>query len=310
MAIEKPTITGQESVKHGTTPIDHKRTEEIRASKNYKEEPPAEPVEEVVEGETPAGQEVASQEGAEPTQAGEVKDDPTERFVQALLDKLDTKNKADRQSGETMQDVAFDQQIEQQREEAYMQAQKQLADTDQKLLDLQAKLESGDLEVSQYLLKADALKDAKHSVERNLDKQMMHFDNQIQRHQDRIEQDIRKHRESYAQANPDFVQNYQSGKIQEAMQDPQIRNVFGDNPAAVNEHLRAQQFAQENQSLKARIAELEKTQQAAIKKGAEEPKHVGKSAGTNQHKTAPQAGRQDPNAAYLALLEQMRSGTA
>ena len=302
----------ERTVKAGTVPVGD-REAQARTNKllQAQEELSAEPVEELVEGEAPTGQDTAPQEGEPAAQGDQPEADGTERFIQALLDKLETKSKADRQTASEPEDIAFDQQIEQQKEEVQIEAQKQLTQVDQQLLDLQSKLESGDLEVNQYLVQADRLKESKYGIERNLDKQLMHFDNQIQRHHDQIEQQVRRDRETYAQGNPDFVERYNSGQIQEAMRDPKVRNVFGDNPAAVNEYLRAQTFAQENESLKAEIAKLKQTQQTAVAREADAAgSKVGKSAGVNQTKTTPQAGRGDPHAPYLALLEQIRGGTA
>ena len=295
----------ERTVKAGTVPVGY-REAQARTNKllQAQEELSAEPVEELVEGEAPTGQDTAPQEGEE------TKEDQTARYMKDILDKLETQSKVDRQTASEPEDIAFDQQIEQQKEEVQIEAQKQLTQVDQQLLDLQSKLESGDLEVNQYLVQADRLKESKYGIERNLDKQLMHFDNQIQRHHDQITQEVQIDRKDYAKGNPDFVERYNSGEIQAALRDPKIRNVFGDNPAAVNEYLRAQTFAQENESLKAEIAKLKQTQQAAVVREVDDAGlKVGK-GGVNQTKTTPQAGRGDPQAPYLALLEQIRGGTA
>ena len=296
----------ERTVKAGTVPVGD-REAQARTNKllQAQEELSAEPVEELVEGEAPTGQDTAPQEGEE------TKEDQTARYMKDILDKLETQSKVDRQTASEPEDIAFDQQIEQQKEEVQIEAQKQMASIDQQLADLHAKLESGDLEITQFLTKAEPLKSQKYGIELNLNRQLMHFDNQIQRHHDQITQEVQIDRKDYAKGNPDFVERYNSGEIQAALRDPKIRNVFGDNPAAVNEYLKARASAQENQTLKAEIAKLKQTQQAAVVREVDDAGlKVGKSAGVNQTKTTPQAGRGDPHAPYLALLEQIRGGTA
>ena len=296
----------ERTVKAGTVPVGD-REAQARTNKllQAQEELSAEPVEELVEGEAPTGQDTAPQEGEE------TKEDQTARYMKDILDKLETQSKVDRQTASEPEDIAFDQQIEQQKEEVQIEAQKQMASIDQQLADLHAKLESGDLEITQFLTKAEPLKSQKYGIELNLNRQLMHFDNQIQRHHDQITQEVQIDRKDYAKGNPDFVERYNSGEIQAALRDPKIRNVFGDNPAAVNEYLKARAYAQENQTLKAEYAKLKQTQQAAVVREVDDAGlKVGKSAGVNQTKTTPQAGRGDPQAPYLALLEQIRGGTA
>ena len=295
----------ERTVKAGTVPVGY-REAQARTNKllQAQEELSAEPVEELVEGEAPTGQDTAPQEGEE------TKEDQTARYMKDILDKLETQSKVDRQTASEPEDIAFDQQIEQQKEEVQIEAQKQMASIDQQLADLHAKLESGDLEIVQFLTKAEPLKSQKYGIELNLNRQLMHFDNQIQRHHDQITQEVQIDRKDYAKGNPDFVERYNSGEIQAALRDPKIRNVFGDNPAAVNEYLKARASAQENQTLKAEIAKLKQTQQAAVVREVDDAGlKVGK-GGVNQTKTTPQAGRGDPQAPYLALLEQIRGGTA
>ena len=302
------------AVQSGTSPVDHKAAETARMRGPQQEETPPATGEEPVEEAAQPGQEAESQEGEQPspeeTQQQE-QADSADRFMNALLERLETKQKAETQAAEEPQDIAQEQQIEKQKEEIQTEANVQLQALEQEKAALRKQIEAGELDPEKFAIENDRINEQRYSVREGMRDQVRTLDQELALLERDRQQSMRQHRESYAQNNPDFIQRYQSGEIQQAMQDPQVRSVLGNNPAAVNEYIKARALQQENETLKQQVANLQDKQQQAISKGAEDPgKHVAKQAGVNQHKPPAASSHKDGMMAALEAFRSQQGGLA
>lgn len=328
MPEERITDQHMRAVQSGTNPVDNKSAEVARMRQTGPA-PAAAGEEQPVEGATPEGQQAESPEGEQqivqegeqqqqqPAQEGgptptepqegqqaSPEEDAADRFAKAIIDRLETKREAETQTAKGAQDISFEQQIQQQQEEVQKEYETQIATIEEQKNNLLQQVETGDMDVSRAMSEIEKLNNSKSSVERTMDRQITQLDNQLERHRDQIKNEMKQHRQAYAQNDPGFQQRYQSGQIQQALRDPQTKNVFGDNPAAVNEFLKARELQQENNQLKEQLQQLQQQQQTAVKQEATNPNQkVGSSSGVNQPKQ-PTAGQSGDG--MLNALEQVR----
>lgn len=280
------------------------------SGENYTDTPPAEPGEEIVEGAAPEGQELAPQEGetkATEGQPAETQVDQTAAQLEKLLARLNEvsegKKEAERADAQP-ESVSYLSQLDQQEEQINERYMPEIEALKQQRQDIWSKIESGDEDSVAGFRKSEELGDQLHQAQLAMREEL----NGIQRQRELAQRDadmaVREYRNRYAQENPDFVERYQSGEIQQAMQDPTVKSVFGDNPAAVNEHLKARTLSQENEALKAQLAELQKAQQQSVasQTGA---KTVGTGSlqNTNRAITKPKTGDTAAAGMFQALQE-------
>lgn len=210
-------------------------------------------------------------------------------------------------AGNTDNDVSPEESIEQQKEQVLKNSNDQIAQVNQKLAEMQEKLENGDLEISKYATEMNRLQQQRFDAQREADRQVNQLDNQLAQQKAEVNQQVRQARERFIEQNPDFVSSYQSGKITQAMQDPQIQNVFGDNPAAVYEHMRSQELAQQNQALQQELDQLKQQQQQAVSAAAANPNaKVGDSAGGTNFQVSQETESKD---GMMAAIQAMRNAS-
>lgn len=302
-AVQKDTVPvsnsePQRANSGASAPESQPKPEEAPAAKQETTEGQEKPAQDQTgQEETPAGTSQAEQ-GAE---AGKTELSPEERIAQAIEQRLSSKAQAEKATAEEPEDVNFEVQVNQQKEELQKSVNEQLQKIDEQKQSLSEKLENGDIELNKYLAENEKLTQQRYDAQREADRNLLSLDNKLEQHNQSVQGQIRAAREAYTQQNPDFIEKYQSGQINEALRDPQIRNVFGDNPAAVHQYLRSTELQQENQTLKQQLEELKKQQESAIKSSAANPNaKVGTQSGGN-HPTNQQSGpsAEDPMVAAL-----------
>lgn len=253
-------------------------------------------------------QEAQSQE-AQPQEGQQAETPLEQRVAEEVMTRMQQNAQAQTNASEEPEDVAFEAQIQQQREELESQANEQVSQIDQKKAELYEKLENGDIQTNQYLAENERLNNQKSQIEREADRNIMNLDSQLNQHKSAIESQIQTDRSKYAQQHPEFVEMYNKGVISQAMQDPFVRNVYGDNPAAVFEMVKGQTLQKENEQLKTELATLREQQNQAVSQAASNPNSkVGTQTGgmhptTNQNQPT---GGDDP---MLSAMRSVRSAT-
>ncbi len=309
-----------EAVQKDTVPVSHSEPKQAPSGAPAPEAQTQEGAVKTEEGKTAQAQPEegapaeSSQTGQEAQPESEQKAElsPEERIAAAIEQRLQAKAQTEQATAEGPEDVDFETQLTQQKEQAQTQASEQLKQIDEQKTKLSEQLENGDIELNKYLAENEKLTQQRYDTQREADKQMLSIDNQLSQHQRDLQNQIRSAREAYIQQNPDFAEMYESGQISEALRDPQVRNVMGDNPAAVHQYLRASNLSKENESLRQQLAQLQEQQQSAIKQSAANPSaKVGTQTGgahpTQTTQQSPNSTGEDP---MVAALRAARAGAS
>lgn len=236
-------------------------------------------------------------------QPGDDYSDP-KKFAAALLEQLGQAKQSQTAEQAAQPEASPQDVLAQRRQEVTAGLTDTVKSVEEQLGGLQQKMESGDIDLQTYMVQRESLNEQKWDAQRQADAEILKIDNEVSRIEERMQQEVASARQSYAEENPDFVDMYQSGELQQVMQDPRLSSVFGNNPAAAHQYIRSQKLNSENEQLKARLAELEKAQQTAISSAAQNPH---KKIGTTGSGTAPTPpARQQKNSPTDSMLEAMR----
>lgn len=315
---------GNNAVRRGTTTVsntDDNPSQEQNYEAEYTQEapktetPPAQEAEKTAEGNTQEAKKTAegnTQEGdtggennsdGSPAQAGQAMD--PEQFAAALAKHLGQNPQQQNQAEEQGPPDP-----ESQKTEIQQSVQQRVEEIEGKRQELQKQMDEGDIDPQQYIVQSEQLTQQRYETERDADRQITAIDSQLAVQQQQAEQQQQQARAQYAEQNPDFIQMYESGELQQAMQDPQLQSVFGDNPAAAHQYLRSQKLSTENTELKQQIETLKQAQAASVQGAAQDPnRNVGRTSGDNHPKTTQEATQgSTAEDTMLAALRSSRQG--
>ena len=280
-------------------------------------EEPVEPVvsgEEPVEGATLPGQELTSQEGEVKTEGteGQAAGPPEEKqnvdYLQQLVKQISELQQAQKTvdappTTEQMDRIA---QLEAERDQAAEAVTTDVAALQTDLDSLTAQLESGDIELGQYMRQANSLNKQIFNKQRQLDATSWQVDSEIQREKDRREQQVAQRRSDWVRENPDAADPETQQAIRQTMaQQPEI---FGDNYPGAYYYNKFQTTAKELEATKAQLAEVQKAQQTSIRGAAEKAgDKVAGQAGVNTAKPATTTEGKTTEERMLAALQGVRS---
>lgn len=253
----------------------------------------------------------SAQQAAEPTtepaqqSAGQQDPDLAARIAEELANRNVLNNQQQLNNAETTEDVSFEAQVEQQKSQETERANQAVADIRQQQATLQEKLENGDLNVNQYLAKMNDLNEQKNQTEREHDRKLMQLDSQLSLHQADLQNQVKSARSKFVEQNPDFVEMYNQGQIRQVLQDPHMRSVLGDNPAAAYTYLKSSALSQENEQLKQELAQIKEAQTQAVTQAAANPNaRVGTQSG-GMHPGNP--NQQQPRTSEDGMLAAMKA---
>ncbi len=304
----------QEVVQRNQTSFDNRAGDAPAPEQNFEQtvttegqQPATPPADGGGENTPPATPPEGSTEGQ--PEGGAAEPDSAEKFAEALLQRL---GQVQQQPGQQPQqpqqpELSFEDQVAQQREQVTTGLQEQVAGIVEQQTALQQKLETGDVDMQTYMVQREALNEQKWEAQRAADAQLLKVDNDLARYQERQESEAMNARAQYAQENPDFVEMYSSGQLQQVLSDPKLSPVLGGSPAAAHQYLKSQALQSENEQLKAQLAQAQQTQQQAISAAAQNPhQKVGTTGGGNAPTPPPRGDSNNPTDSMMAALQRTR----